>query len=73
MAAGTFQIKWTFIKDIPNNQFRHIILESVVAPADRWQELHVRRALRHLRVVRRRAGLRVMRHSSLRSSLRPTV
>ena len=25
---GTFQIKWTFIKDIPNNQFRHIVLAN---------------------------------------------
>jgi hypothetical protein len=23
---GTFQIKWTFIKDVANNQFRHIVL-----------------------------------------------
>jgi hypothetical protein len=25
---GTFQIKWTYIKDIPNNQFRHIVLAN---------------------------------------------
>ena len=25
---GTFQIKWTFVKDIPNNQFRHIVLAN---------------------------------------------
>lgn len=24
--SGTFLLKWTFIKDIPNNQFRHILL-----------------------------------------------
>ena len=26
--AGTFMIKWTFIKDIPNAQFRHILLSN---------------------------------------------
>jgi len=25
---GQFQVKWTFIKDIPNNQLRHIRLEN---------------------------------------------
>ena len=25
---GSFQIRWTFIKDIPNNQFRHIVLAN---------------------------------------------
>ena len=25
---GTFQIKWTYIKDIPNSQFRHIVLAN---------------------------------------------
>ena len=25
---GTFRIKWTFVKDIPNNQFRHIVLAN---------------------------------------------
>ena len=25
---GTFTIKWTYIKDIPNNQFRHIVLAN---------------------------------------------
>lgn len=25
---GQFQVKWIFIKDIPNNQFRHIRLEN---------------------------------------------
>jgi len=26
--SGSFAIKWTFIKDIPNNQFRHIVLAN---------------------------------------------
>ena len=26
--TGTFLLKWTFIKDIPNNQFRHIVLAN---------------------------------------------
>ena len=26
--SGSFMIKWTFIKDIPNNQFRHIVLAN---------------------------------------------
>lgn len=26
--SGTFLLKWTFIKDIPNNQFRHILLAN---------------------------------------------
>ena len=26
--GGTFMIKWTFIKDIPNAQFRHILLSN---------------------------------------------
>ena len=26
--SGSFQIKWTLVKDIPNNQFRHIVLAN---------------------------------------------
>lgn len=26
--SGTFAIKWLFIKDVPNNQFRHIVLTN---------------------------------------------
>lgn len=26
--SGTFAIKWVFIKDIPNNQYRHIVLTN---------------------------------------------
>ena len=36
---GQFQLKWIFLKDIPNNLFRHIRLEYVVTPTlpQRWR------------------------------------
>lgn len=28
MIIGKFSVKWVYVKDIPNQQFRHIVLEN---------------------------------------------
>ena len=52
---GTFEIKWTYIKDVPNHQFRHILLANndnkPVTNSRDTQEVHADQGYEMLRLV----------------------